>query len=91
MQKRECLRLIEPTIVQDVWVDGIGRVEMLSADACRVYWYRIRRPTDGDRTPYGELVATFLTTLSHLRGFGAEAIEMLPPEATDLILSTIAH
>jgi len=85
------LHLIEPTIVPDVWVDGIGRVEMLGGDACRIYWYRIRRPMGGDTTPYGELVATFVTTLAYMRCFGAEAMQMLPPETTDLILSSVAH
>ena len=41
------LRLVETTVLPDVWIDGIGKIEKIAADTYRLLLYRTRRPIEG--------------------------------------------
>jgi hypothetical protein len=41
------LRLIDNALLEDVWIDGIGKIEQISSGTYRILLYRDRRAMDG--------------------------------------------
>lgn len=59
------LRLSEPAIMQDVWIDGIGNVERLAANVYRVLLYRTRQPC-GCKEPEHEAMISIIASTTTL-------------------------
>jgi vacuolar-type H+-ATPase subunit C/Vma6 len=60
-------RLVETTIVSEVWADGIGKIEKIGKGTYRIYFYRVKRPLNGEGPEEHEIVATIITSFAHIQ------------------------
>ncbi len=68
MEREQRPRLTEPTVVPDVWIDGIGKIEKIGPETFRFLLYRAKEPIGDHSEREYEIVLSVLTTAQGVQG-----------------------